>query len=351
MYESSQLPNIHTTQGVLIMSKLLTTYEVREDIFNKILYELSYRTEYTNNIVAYSYGYSNKNTIYYDDEYLICSESVLNYYTDAIEDCSSWKQVKLRKVKNADVAIQHTITGNYAWNYIMNILKKYYSDKEVDDILHAHEAEYSEGFKQFHYNTLLNKYELKRFKNCFKYDINGAHCDAVLFLFPLARDTFMKMYKQRREKPVYKQIFNFFVGELCRKGYRLTYNWIVQRTTKKLYEAMDTVDGQLIYANTDGFIVQDPNRKIDTSKELFDFKLEYAGDVYVYQSHNYILYQCGEDKTGSCRCEVRNDIDLRQGIVVDYKNNRVCIGTDINGNNRYNVELVDIVKRRVNIDE
>ena len=298
--------------------KLLPTYEVRADIFDKILYDLSVHTEYEADLQKWSYGYKNRNTIYYNEEYLICKECVLDYYCDCITDSTSWKQCKLRKVLNAEKPVQKTITGNYAWNYIIRILNKYYTAIEIEEIFNNNEADYSEDYKQFHYNLPLEEDELVKYKNCFKYDINGAHCDAIVNLFPKAYDEFIKLYLKRKEIPMYKQLFNFFVGELCRKGHRRTYNWIVQRTTKKLYETMDITKGTLIYANTDGYIVQRPEVEINTSKELFDFKLEYSGDVYVYQSNNYILYQCGDNKTGSCRCDVRDDIDLRVGKVFNY---------------------------------
>lgn len=336
--------------------KLLPTYEVRADIFDKILYDLSGHIEYEADLQKWSYGYKNKHTIYYNEEYLICKECVLDYYCDCLSDSTNWKQCKLRKVLNAEKPVQKTITGNYAWNYITKILTKYYSLDEIDDILLSHEADYSEEFRQYHYNLPIEPGYLVKYSNCFKYDINGAHCDAIVQLFPKAYNEFIKLYQKRHEIAMYKQLFNFFVGELCRKTsnkklslgftstestYRKTYNWIVQRTTKKLNEAMDRTNGILIYANTDGFIVQQPEVTLTCSKELFDFKQEYSGDVYVYRSNNYILYQCGDSMTGSCRCEVRENIDLRVGKVVNYKVVKEYLGTDANGKKRYRNLIVD----------
>ena len=69
--------------------KLLQTYEVRQDIFDKILYDYSANVEITDHLDKYVYGYSNKKTIYYDgSEYLICREYILNYYTNSIEGCT-----------------------------------------------------------------------------------------------------------------------------------------------------------------------------------------------------------------------------------------------------------------------
>lgn len=326
-------------------------YEVRADVFDKILWEFSVHTEYVKDISVYAFGYKNRNTIYYNEEYLICKAYILDYYLDCFPDCPSWKQVWLKRVMDAPQPVQATISGSYAWNYMMSILDKYYTRDEVYAILAANTADYDEGLKQFHYDLPIGKGELVKLKDCFKYDINGAHADAVVSLFPKAKDDFLVMYKKRKEKPVYKQIFNFFVGELCRKGFRTTYNWIVQRTTKKLWGSMDTTNGMLVYANTDGYIVQDPMLKQNTSAELFDFKLEYEGDVYIYRSDNYILYQMGDELKGSCRCEVRNEVDLRIGKVIEYKIARIPLGEDANGKMRYSYEITNKQIKEVEIDE
>lgn len=335
------------------MKKLIPTYEVRADIFDKILIDYSPRVRITDNLKQYVYGYKNKKIIYTDgDEYLICLEYILDGYTNCCELPTSWKQCRLRRVENAQTIVQKTITGTYAWNYLKKILTKYYSEEEIENILCSHEAEYSEDYKQFHYNISLERDQLIHIPDCVKYDINGAHCAAVVELFPNAANEFLKLYSKRKEKPIYKQIFNYAVGRLCKIGHRKTYNWIVQRTTKTLYKTMDKVRGSLIYANTDGFLVQDPENKLTTSTNLNDFKLEYSGDVWVYRSNNYILYQCGKDsKVGSCRNEVRDRIDLSVGQVVDYKTNRICIGEDEKGHKRFRYELTDIVERKVNIYE
>ena len=315
--------------------KLIRTYCVREDIFDKILYDYSSRIEYTDNIWQYAYGYSNKNTIYYNEEYLICREYIVDYYCHNIEDITSWKQCRLRKTTNTDKIIDNDITGTYAWNYIMKLLLKHYTENEIDSILHAHEAEYDEAKKQYHYNYNIDVGALLKIPNCKKYDINGAHCDALLELFPKASTDILYLHKRRKKDPNIKKFFNYFVGELCRKGYRLTYNWIVQRTNALLMQAIELTDGELIYANTDGFIVFEAKHNINTSTNLGEFKAEYEGDVYVYRSKNYILYQCGDELKGSCRQQVRDKIDLRIGKVAEYDQRRELLGYDNQGKAKY----------------
>lgn len=328
---------------------MLRTFEVSAEIFDKILYDFSAVTESTDDIHQYCYGYKNRKTIYYTREYLICREYILDYYCHNVECPTDWKQVQLRRVENAKTAVEDSVTGNYAWNYLMSYIRKKYTDEEIDKIFRSYEAEYSEAYKQNHYNFMGESGVVHKFENCYKYDVNGAHCQAVCDFFPRCHDEFMAMYNKRKTQPKYKKFFNFFVGELCRKGYRKTYNWIVQRTTKKLFKAMDEVDGQVLYSNTDGFLVTNTKKELKTSMNLGDFKLEFKGTAYMYISGNYLLYQFGEEKVGSCMNEVRPEIDLRKGIVVDYRRQLESLGKDKNGRPRYYYRAIDKKIKQVRI--
>lgn len=329
-------------------AQLLKTYCVREDIFDKILYDYSTRTEYTDNIWQYAFGYSNKNTIYYDSEYLICKEYIVDYYCHNLKEVTSWKQCRLRKTTNTTKVIEDDVTGSYAWRYIMTILLKYYTREEIDTILHAHEAGYDETKKQYHYNYNIDVGTLLKIPGCKKYDINGAHCDALLELFPKAASDILKLHKRRKKDPRIKKFFNYFVGYLCREGYTLTYNWIVQRTNALLMQAIEFTDGELVYANTDGFIVFESKNNINTSMNLGEFKAEYEGDVFIYRSKNYILYQCGEELKGSCRQVVRDKVDLRVGKVVEYDQRREFLGYDKKGHPKYITHVENVTTKKVN---
>ena len=135
------------------------------------------------------------------------------------------------------------------------------------------------------------------------------------------------------------------VGMLCKKGFRKTYNWIVQRTTKILYKAMDYTKGLTIYANTDGYVISDPFNKLETTKDLGNFKLEYSGDVFVYQAKNYWLMQCGNELKGSCLRSVRKNIDLSKGQVVNYDRKRILIKDNlyINIAENQNIQIKEII--------
>lgn len=299
-------------------------YDISDDIFDTILKEQVENIKIVDSIDPYSGGYNNRSDIYYDGkEYLICLEHILNYYCDnCIPDCTEWKQCKVRRVENTDTLITKTIDGARAYYLLMELLHRYYNDEEIEECLHSHEAEKDDNYTQCHINVADEGY-IQKYENCFYYDINGAHNDALIEIFPKAEHALTNLYISRHDNPNYKAIVNYGVGMLCKKGYRKTYNWIVQRTTKKLYEAMDYTDGIQIYANTDGFVVSSPKHELQTSSKLGEYKIEYFGDVYLYRDKNYWLLQMGDIMKGSCLTSVRKDIDLSKGQVVHYERRRL----------------------------
>lgn len=305
----------------------IKNYELDAELFDRLLEDYSYWIQIVDTVDGLIHGYPEKNVICYDGrEYLICPEYVVNGYTNSMKITNEWKQCRVRRVENCNSTIKKVITGTYAWNYMMRLLKKYYSDEEILDIFSSYSRNYSDYYKQVHYYFPLDEGELLKFNDCYKYDINGAHTDAILEMFPKAAKAILNMYEHRHEDNNYKEIVNYFVGMLKHYGYEKTYNWIVQRTTKLLLDAIDKTDGILLYANTDGFVVADPEHKIDKSKELGKFKLEYQGECYTYRDKNYWIIQSGDEIKGSCLKSVRSHIDLRVGKVVHYKRVRKLLG-------------------------
>lgn len=300
--------------------KLLSSYELSEEDFNSILYNYECNVEVCD-LKEFMYGYKNKNRIKYNGkDTLICKEYILSQWMneELRRDCSDWKQVVVRKVANADMHLEKSISGKEAWRYMYNeVFRKEYSEEEIDNILRSHEEEES---NIYHYTpqNWLETGVIEKVENCEYYDINSAYCSALVELFPKCKEVLNKMYKDRKHKPVNKKYFNYFCGKLCPKGYRKTFNWITHRTRNKLIEMIDYTGGDVIYANTDGFIVTNPKNRLYDSKELGEFKNEYSGTVYLYKDTNYFIMQYGDKIKGSALCEVRNDIDLANGDVVHY---------------------------------
>ena len=300
---------------------VLKSLEVNESIFFKILDMFKANVIKTDDLRPYLCGYKNKNIIYYNDkDQLICREMLLDFILNKDLGSTYWKQVRLIKSTNTVFEIENSINGTHAWNYIIKLLKKYYTWEEINNLLKKYTAEYDENLKQYHfYWPVVDTKSVQVIDNTYKFDINGAHLDALCEIFPKAKNDFVKMYQKRKKNPSMKKYPNFFVGMLAHKEeYRTTYNWIVQRTTKMLKKAMKETGGMLVYANTDGFVVKDPTNIMTTNKNLGDFKLEFNGITYIYTDKNYILYQFDDELKGSCLEEVRKDIDLATGKIVHY---------------------------------
>lgn len=246
----------------------------------------------------------------------------------------SWKQIRYildndkaetllpyKEVQEQEAKKDKVITGKYAFSYVMKIIRKYYTDAEIDDIFKQHSNAYNKKIAQQHYLIDYGDNDILKFENCVYYDINGAHADALRELFPKCEADFLYLYNMRKTNPEYKSILNYAVGYLCRVDRRETYNWIVQRTTNKLIPFIkNAVGGRLIYANTDGFIVQNPENEPDNSMILGEFKKEYRGDVYVYHSNNpgYTIMQYGDKKKGTLWNSLRERVDLRCRRVVTF---------------------------------
>ena len=301
----------------------LKCFEINDEIFNKILYDFEDDIITKDKLDDKSYYDNRKDIIYIKDNKkraIICQGYILNYYLNKTV-YSNWKQVLLYEKDYAPLEYEESIDGQRAWNYIYNkILLKKYTKEEISSILTSYQTK-KDYEKQYHYDWPIESQNVQKLSLCVKYDINGAHTDALCEIFPKCRAYFIDLYLKRHTNILFKKYPNFFVGMMKRKGYDGAYWYIVNRTTQLLLNAINTVGGQLIYANTDGFCVKDPINKLNTSDKLGDFKLEHEGDVYIYTCRTkspYILYQFGDSLVGTCLTSVRQDIDLSKGNVVYY---------------------------------
>lgn len=315
--------------------KLLKAYKISETIFNQIIYNRPISCKHVDNIQYYFYGYKGtdlegqKLKIVYGEvgctRYMVLLAATLYAYIPDWHS-NSWKQIRLISDKETK-SIEADYDPFTCFKKLNNIINKYYTQEEKDECYKKHMLSNEEHKKQVHINYQATFDNLiYKIKDCVKYDINGAHCDALCEIFPKCRNAFNRLYEKRKIEgnEWIKAMFNYSVGYLnsakLKDKYGKVYYWIVNRTTEILEKAIKDVGGEVIYANTDGVCIQHPKKLIKTSKKLGEFKLEYKGDVYFVKTDNYMLYQFGKDKKGSCRIEVRNDIDLSKGIVVKYKN-------------------------------
>lgn len=273
----------------------------------------------------------------------------LNNRKTFLIDDKPYKQYRFVCDDDAVADGNNTITGIYAYNYLMKVILKHYTIEDINKIFDEHSRAKDPQLIQWHKLTAPAKpYHKYHFENAYYFDINAAHTDALMELFPKCKKDFNKMYEKRHENGgKFKKIFNFFVGYLCRVGRRETYNWIVQRTTRKLLKFKDELcddclsEENVIYANTDGIFIMNPKITPESSKMMGEFKLEYHGPVDTYRGRNYTIIQYGDKIKGSCPLSMRKDIDLRKNKAVDfvtnhYKKNGVIV-TEYS-----NVKVVDI---------
>ena len=312
----------------LHLKEILTTFSA--DVINvntteESMYRYYYGTKYITGDTSKIYYLSQKNdnnTAY--TIAVILPEYILNYLFSCAPGCNEYTQVRFM-VDNKYENVAKSYSGKFCYHRMIQLLNKYYTDKEIDDILHSYDkVEYNKNLKQVHYNFEQLPMEMDyilKIDNCYKYDINGAHQEALSTMFPKAKPLFEQLEKDKLKpdkKAYVKALFNLTVGYMKKEGFVGAYNWIVQRTTTKLLEAIKYCDGELLYANTDGFLVKDPKHLINNSNVLGEFKQEYKGSVYYYSDKNYFAFECKDKIEGNSLLEIRQNLRLSEGKVIHY---------------------------------
>ena len=317
--------------------KQLKPYAVSEDLFNEIL-AAGYNIKIVSNpdeFNKYKFGYDNKRTIIYDGvKAAILLECVLNEHYPLNKELTYWKQCVIHKDTDTHIECEDDIDGAHATMFMKGLICQYYTIEEYKKCMAEHTAVYDKNLAQYHFSIYEESKKIIRYDNCYKWDINGAHTDALCEIFPKAAPAIQQLHNQRKISPINKKYINYYVGTMASTGYRGTYNWIVQRTTRKLLEGINAVGGDLLYANTDGFMVMNPDNILPHSTKLGEFKLEYNGPTWFYYDTNY---QCFQTETGEIKGtilrSVRDKIDLPHGKVVHYtrkkKYDNVFVAEDI----------------------
>ena len=226
----------------------LKCINVRDDIINKILYEYEARVIKIPKLEDKSYYEYRKKIIYIEDtKEIICPSYIINSRCNM--NLTSYLQVKCTPATNTTKIWEESIDGPRAWLQVMKVLSKHYSDQEIKNKLWTYGDSKGNYLEQYHYTAQNAQPGVRLIPLCVKYDINGAHADAICEMFPKAKPDLVALYIKS------KKYINLFVGMLKHKGYIGAYWYIVDRTTRILLKAIDYVGGTLIYANTDGFCV------------------------------------------------------------------------------------------------
>ena len=299
--------------------KELKAYYLSEDFFDEILEVYKDRVVTVEDFSLYTYGGNFKSSVIYDGvKKIVITESKL-FYKEPEKVTTEWMQcICYRKHKQKE-SIQVGITGGIAWKRMKAlVLKSGYSEEEFNKCMNSHKRYYNPNYAQIHFEWQREPGVVYKYSNAVKYDMNGSYANALITIFPKAKNKILKLYNERKEHPENKELINYFVGMFCRKGYSDTFNWVVQTVRKEMEFIIDKVGGKLIYANTDGFAVCNAENILTDSKELGGFKCEYSGDIFTYSGENYWIMQAGDNITGNLLYQVRNDVDLRVGKVVKY---------------------------------
>lgn len=313
--------------------KELKAFKLSAKAFDLILDTYSQWVVRTTDFSKYTYGSRCKASLIYDGgKKLMCRQCELDIL-DGFKASNNWVQCICYRDEKQKVDIRPAISGGVAWKAVKSKICKHYTVREFEETLNKFTAPYDENKNQIHLNYVPGKEDVVyEFNDCIKYDINGAYAKALCDIFPKAKSEILKIYNDRKIKPENKELINYFVGMLCVKDFRATFNWIVQRIRKQMEETINYTGGIVLYANTDGYAVSLPDKKINTSTLLGDFKLEYTGKIQIYAAKNYWILQAGDEITGNALYQVRPLIDLREGKVVEYtrvKDNQVYRPTNI----------------------
>lgn len=316
----------------------LKTIKISEENFYKLLECFPSRVKVVKSINdgLKEFRYHKRIVYYNNEDTILCEASKLSLVMKI--NVPSWQHLIIRKSVNNEVEtnFKSELTGPQALNILVKMLKKKYTKEAIINILESYKDTYDESLKQYHFVGLNSGYT--EYDNCYKYDINGAHTDAIIEMFPLARNILLKYANKKYddslstdEKNWIKQVFNLAVGQLKHIGYEGAYYHIVHRTTNILLDAIEKTDGRLLYANTDGFIVQQPKTLLKVNNKKYGaFKLEnnLSRKIYSYVDKNYWVIQYYDindniKTTGSCLETVREYIDLPNKEVVHYERKKV----------------------------
>lgn len=216
-----------------------------------------------------------------------------------------------------------------------------------------------------------------KWNNCTEMDIHKAHASELLKIFqgtkvePTIRRAIRQAFSKDKDvSKHWKDMLNMAVGNFALKSkigsakgktikwcYGLDtsplYNRIVTDIRQKIEDQLKSirsVNGCLVYAQTDGFIYQNA-QKVKDNKDLGEFGVKSQGVVYTYHqptikgvSTGYTIYQVGDKVVGDLPDSLKKYIDLRVGKIVTYQK-----VVDIVGDNTYvSAKLLNIKKETIN---
>ena len=240
-------------------------------------------------------------------------------------------------------------------------LMKAYTKNEIKEIIEARGCDHN--LKPLRHRATNVKGIIQKWEDCVYMDIHKAHAWGLIDLFPKIKDIVIEKIEEGnkyKEEGDYvkaqqcKDYPNIVVGcfgqkkksgegknEPIKRLYDLDltplYNTIVNGVRTKIenqYKLLDSFNGTLVYAQTDGLIYQHPVwENVKDSKEIGEFGVGKIDDnvIYTYSCNTdskagltgYTIYQFNVDGikkvVGDLPDILKERIDLSIGKVVDYK--------------------------------
>ena len=204
--------------------------------------------------------------------------------------------------------VDKVINGAIAWAKFYAQLKKHYTHQEIDDIIKEFGTSDEETKPILHRNIFQKKdyvsNKIYQFDKVYYYDLNKAYAANLMTFFPRLKDWMLEQYK--KDKPYFKKVINYAVGMMQRfdsitdskvdyHRFHLLRNTIVTNTTTKMDEAMSSIsdmESEIVYVNTDGFMINNPSNELAHSLEIGDFGEETVDNHIVWMTRvNQFGYQ------------------------------------------------------------
>lgn len=319
---------------------LLSTYSLGEDVFYQLLEDLSefggiQQLDYDDFKVCYN-GFVPKDIFYYcfTGNGIVMAGLLRDIWCmtknksfEAFKDDYYHQGVFYIVGAQTENYVERDLSGSVIWNKMKKMIESKIGKKEFKRRMESFKDEKKMPSAPMHANPTSIPNEVLRFDNCIYLDMNSAYGDGVREVFPELTTEFEKMYNERKQHPQNKKLFNYFVGFSVRQGYQGFFNHIVNRTYKILSKKIEEYLGKesdIVYANTDGFIIQNPLKMPKNENWLGGFKLEYAGTVYTYYGSEsgwsgYFLLEYGNEQKGNLRLSMRQYVNLSKGETVKVK--------------------------------
>lgn len=235
------------------------------------------------------------------------------------------------------------------WNEALRTFKEAYAADQFKTIIEAHQHEYVQPYVKM---PAFTNNKIIKYTNAVYFDMIKGHGHILTeVLFPeVQRFKVWLANSAREDGKRFKVLMNVTVGDLGSPNFtpfdvncKPTHYWIMNYVREHLMAELDKVNGELVYANTDGAIVAHPTGELPNGTKPGEFKIKNSGAIYVYRCKTYWVYQY--QKPDGTMETIGSLPDKFKGYV-DLPNNKVPV-IQINLHDEYGHQyskLIDVVE-------